>query len=42
MKAIRITLAVLFLLAVAVAAPMIATGIAEIPAALACTMGVDC
>ena len=42
MKTIRITLAVLFLLTAAIAAPMVATGIAEMPAAMACDGGGSC
>jgi hypothetical protein len=42
MKAIRISLAVIALVAVAIVAPFIAAGIAELHAALACIGGVNC
>jgi len=42
MKAIRITLAVLFLLAAAIAAPMVATTTSAPQAANACMEGVSC
>jgi hypothetical protein len=41
MKAIRIAVAVLFLIAAAIVAPMVATTVTEAPA-VACSGGVDC
>jgi len=42
MKAIRITLAVIALVAAVVIAPMVVSAVSEVPAAAACTEGVNC